>query len=261
MSFCDQCGTQLSAAAKFCAACGKAVGDAGAAPVTAPAPRSNRALMLILAVAGFLVIATCAAVATAYHLSHRLTATTAQITQGVADVGSIMPALPAATASAAGVPSVTASSDAALDSNRSVAAADGQCALFTKEELTRVLGDEFTHADADATGCTYKGEAPRQMVRTEARWKGGHKLVKEKSDAFAAMRQSMLNQHYSKTDIDTHVFPISRYPDVGDEAWVDLVNIVTARKGDAGIVLDLRYYHDSDELTRMMANAALSRLQ
>jgi hypothetical protein len=261
MPFCDQCGTQLSAAAKFCGNCGRAVGDTGAAPVIAPAPRTSRALMVIVAVAGFLVIATCVAVATAYHLSHRVTATMAQITQGVPDVSSIMPALPAATANAPAVPPVTVSSDPVLDSNRSVTAEDGQCALFTKEELTRVLGDEFTHVDADATGCTYKGEAPRQMLRVEARWKGGHKLVKEKSDAYAAMRQSMLNQHYSKTDIDTHVFPISRYADVGDEAWVDLVNIVTARKGDAGVVLDLRYYHDSDELTRMMANAALSRLQ
>jgi hypothetical protein len=218
------------------------VGAAGAA---------RRWLTLIVASAALLVIATCLAVGTAYHLAHRLTAATAQLTQGVPDVGSIMQALPAATTSDAGVPLAA----------RTVAAEDGQCALFTKEELTRVLGDEFIHADADATGCTYKGAAPRQMVHTEARWKGGQKLVKEKSDAYAAMRQSMLNQHYSKTDIDAHVFPISRYADVGDEAWVDLVNIVTARKGDAGVVLDLRYYHDSDELTRMMANAALSRLQ
>jgi hypothetical protein len=267
MPFCEQCGNPLSATARFCGACGRAVADAGGAPVSAAAPATRRWLTLRAAAAGLLVMATCLGVATAYYLSHRLTAATAQITQAVPQVGSIMQALPvaqslvAATTSAPGVPSDAASSSAGLDSNRSVAARDGQCALFTKEELTRVLGDEFTHADGDATGCTYKGDAPRQMVRTEARWKGGHELVKEKSDAYAAMRQSMLNQHYSKTDIDAHVFPISRYAEVGDEAWVDLVNIVTARKGDAGIVLDLRYYHDSDDLTRMMTNAALSRLQ
>jgi hypothetical protein len=50
------------------------------------------------------------------------------------------------------------------------------------------------------------------------------------------------------------------YPGVGDDGWVNLWNVVTACKGDAGIVLDLRYYHDSDHTTKMLANQALSRL-
>jgi hypothetical protein len=189
-----------------------------------------------------------------------------QITQGAGDpsamLGGLEKSLPDAQSTSSPTPPPTSAQagPVALEV-RHVSASDGQCALFTKEELTKVLGDEFTHADADATGCTYKGEAPRLMVRTEARWHGGVKLLKEKSDAYAGMRQSMLNQHYSKADIASHVFPISPYPGAGDEAWVDLVNIVTARKGDAGIIMDLRYYHDSDELTKLLTNTALSRLQ
>ena len=50
------------------------------------------------------------------------------------------------------------------------------------------------------------------------------------------------------------------YPGIGDEAWVDLINIVTARKADVGITMDLRYYRDSENLTKMLTNAALARL-
>ncbi len=71
----------------------------------------------------------------------------------------------------------------------------------------------------------------------------------------------MISQHYTKADIDSHIFPMMPYPGVGDEAWVNLWNVVTARKGDRGITIDLRYYHDSDDLTKMLANTALARLQ
>jgi hypothetical protein len=37
--------------------------------------------------------------------------------------------------------------------------------------------------------------------------------------------------------------------------------VVTARKGDVGVTMDLRYYHDSEELTRTLTNTALSRLR
>ena len=123
-----------------------------------------------------------------------------------------------------------------------------------------MLGTNFTHADADATGCTYKGDAPREFVRTEALWKGGRDLVKLKSDTNAALHQSMVNQHYTKAEIDAHAFPIVPYPGIGDEAWIDLINIVTARKADVGITMDLRYYRDSEDLTKMLTNAALARL-
>ena len=48
---------------------------------------------------------------------------------------------------------------------------------------------------------------------------------------------------------------------VGDEAWVNLWNVVTARKDDFGVTMDLRFYHDSEDITKMLANTALSRLR
>jgi hypothetical protein len=188
-----------------------------------------------------------------FYFSHGTGKNAEQVAQSLPDVANtLQSAEPQAPAVAA--------STARLDENKTVTAADGQCALFTKEELTRVLGTNFTHSDADATGCTYKGDAPREFVRTEALWKGGRALVKLKSDAYAGLHQSMVNQHYTKAEIDAHAFPIATYPGIGDEAWVDLINIVTARKADAGITMDLRYYRDSEEVTKMLVNAALARL-
>lgn len=48
---------------------------------------------------------------------------------------------------------------------------------------------------------------------------------------------------------------------MGDEGWINFWNVVTARKGDGGITIDLRYYHDSDDLIKMLTNTALARLQ
>lgn len=103
----------------------------------------------------------------------------------------------------------------------------------------------------------------RRVGRSERKRLGraGRKLVKAKSDTYMGLRQSMVNQHYSKADIDSHIFPMQPYPGVGDAAWVNLWNVVTARKGDPGITMDLRCYHDSDELTKMLASTALSRLR
>lgn len=260
MAFCEQCGTQLSETAKFCSSCGKPLGALASTQAVAPArKRSPRSKTLI----GFGVVAIfliSLGVGVAYYLFHRASAKSAESTQGLPDMDSMIKGLSGAGAQAA-APPVSTDTIPGLDSNKVVTPEDGQCALFTKEELSRVLETDFTHADADATGCTYKGDAPRLWVRTEATWKGGRKLVKAKSDGYKALRQSMVSQHYSKADIDSHVFPLSPYPGVGDEAWVDLVNVVTARKGDRGVTMDLRYYHDSDELTKMLTNTALSRLQ
>jgi hypothetical protein len=206
------------------------------------------------------------------YFSHGTGKNAEQVTQGVPDVAAVANALPSAWLPAAqsageqatqsGEPQAPAeaATTARLDENKVVTAADGQCALFTKEELTRVLGTHFTHAEADATGCTYKGDHPREFVRTEALWKGGRNLVKLKSDAYAGLHQSMINQKYTKAEIAAHAFPIVPFPGAGDEAWVDLINIVTARKADVGIVMDLRYYRDSEDLTKMFVNVALARL-
>jgi hypothetical protein len=40
--------------------------------------------------------------------------------------------------------------------------------------------------------------------------------------------------------------PIQPYPGVCDEASVNLWNVVTARNGNLGIVMDLRYCQNSD---------------
>jgi hypothetical protein len=39
MAFCENCGTQLSDAAKFCRSCGKTAGTGGASPVSTPSKR------------------------------------------------------------------------------------------------------------------------------------------------------------------------------------------------------------------------------
>jgi len=261
MAFCEYCGTQLSDTAKFCGSCGKAVGSGLASPLPVPSKRNDPATKVILGAVALLVLLGVGAV---FYFSHGRGKNAEQITQGIPDVAAVANALQSAvqqaTQSTGSQAPPVAATTARLDENRIVAAELGQCALFTKEELTRVLGTNFTHADADATGCVYKGDAPREFVRTEALWKGGRDLVKLKSDAYAGLRQSMVNQKYTKAEIDAHAFPIAPYPGAGDEAWVDLINIVTARKGDVGITMDLRYYRDSDERTKMFVNTALARL-
>lgn len=253
MTFCENCGTQLSDTAKFCTSCGKAVGSGLASPSPAPSNRSTPITKSILGIVALLILLGGGAV---FYFSHGTGTNAGKFTQGPPDIAAVSSALQRAGQQAPAV----AASTARLDENKVVTAADGQCALFTKEELTRVLGTNFIHSDADATGCTYKGDAPREFVRTEALWKGGRDLVKLKSDTYANARQSMINQHYTKAEIDAHSFPVVQYPGIGDEAWVNLINIVTARKDDVGITMDLRYYRDSEDLTKMLVNAALARL-
>jgi zinc-ribbon domain len=260
MAFCEDCGSQITEVAKFCAACGQPVREAVALPRSTPFKRRSFVLRFILVSAALLVLLGCLGVGTAYYFLHRSSKNT-EVTQGLPDLNSTVNALPNPAPKPPTTPMALPVPNGGLDENRIVISEDGQCALFTKEELTRVLGTNFTHADADATGCTYKGDAPRLWVRTEATWKDGRQLVKAKSDNYKSLRQSMINQHYSKEDVDSHVFPMQPYPGVGDEAWVNLWNVVTARKGDAGVTIDLRYYHDSDDLTKMLTNTALARLR
>jgi zinc-ribbon domain len=268
--FCENCGANLSDTAKFCSSCGKAVGAGVASPPPVASKRSEPATKLILGAVALLVLLGGGAV---LYFSHGTGKNAEQVTQGLPDVAAVANALQSAglqavqsagqqaTQGAEPQAPAVAATTARLDENKVVTAADGQCALFTKEELTRVLGTNFTHADADATGCTYKGDAPREFVRTEALWKGGRNLVKLKSDTYAGLHQSMVNQKYTKAEIDAHAFPIVPFPGAGDEAWVDLINIVTARKADVGITMDLRYYRDSEDLTKMFVNVALARLR
>jgi hypothetical protein len=254
MAFCENCGTQLSDTAKFCRSCGSATAGGGASSPATPSRHGNPITKSILGIVAVLVVL---GGGVAYYLANGIRKSADQVAQGLPDVAAVTNALQSAelqaaqdaarqvAQSAAPQAPVVAAATARLDENKVVTAADGQCALFTKEELTRVLGTNFTHVDADATGCTFKGDAPREFVRTEALWKGGRALVKQK---------------YTKAEIEAHAFPIATYPGIGDEAWVNLINVVTARKADAGITMDLRYYRDSEDLTKMLVNAALARL-
>ena len=262
MAFCENCGAQLSDGAKFCGACGNPAGAAVASPPSAqstlpssgPSTSSSPNKKLFLGAVALLVLLLVGA-GTAYYFLHRVTEAD-ELTQNLPDLGAVEKAVQTPAAE----PSAAPATPGAFDPNKAVTSDQGQCALFSKEELTRVLGTKFTHSEADATGCVYKGDAPREFVRTDAYWKGGRELVKLKTDTYAALHQSMVNQKYSKAEIASHLFPIAPYAGGGDEAWVNLINVVTARKGDVGIVMDLRYYRDSDDLTRLFVNTALSRL-
>ena len=296
MTYCEHCATQLSDGVKFCGACGTlaplgapmAEGlRSAAAPVK---PATSFMVKLLLTVYGIGLVLALAGIGSLFYMVQSAVPHDGQLARMLSDAAPLL--APAASAPVAGqsdtaalqrvladdgqiaravsdaqslltpatpAPGSSPGHTAAL-AKRQVSESDGQCALFTLDELTQVFGTKFTHATPDATGCSYKGDTPRLWVRSEARWKGGKDLVKERSDAYAGLRQSMVNQHYTKAEIDSHAFPITPYPGVGDEAFVNLWNAVIARKGDAGITIDLRYYRDSDELTKMVVNTALFRL-
>jgi hypothetical protein len=297
MTFCGKCGAQLTDGVKYCSACGSTV-SIGPVTVVAPPqavpvkPGTSFLVRLLLTVYGIGLLIALAGIGFLLHAVNNAPPLEARAGQalsgaaplaaltspapGNAEAGAILRdlqnALPLdgqaakallnaapAAAPAGNAPTVVQSNPAAL-TKRHVSESDGQCAIFTLEELTQVLGTKMTHATPDATGCAYKGDGPRMWVRSEALWTGGKNLVKERSDTYANLRQSMINQHYTKAEIDAHAFPITPYPGVGDEAFMNLWNVVIARKGDAGINLDLRYYRDNDDLTKLMANTALSRI-
>jgi hypothetical protein len=266
MTFCENCGAVLNQGAQFCRSCGTPAGQSPVSPTPAgivgpsvvalppQTKRRNPVLKISLGVLALLFLLACLGVAGAIYLSYGAHSRAGEVTQTPSDPKMLANAGPTTIQTSV---HLTPASDTAGQApatpaleNRRVTAKGGQCGIFTKEELSQVLGTNFTHADADATGCTYKGDAPREWVRTEILWKGGHKLVEDKRTAYNHLSHSM-----PKVSV-----PIQPYPGVGDEAWVSLWNVVTARTGDAGIVLDLRYYHDSSDTTQMLANQALSRL-
>ncbi|HLW48262.1 MAG TPA: hypothetical protein VKW09_10900 [bacterium] len=139
-----------------------------------------------------------------------------------------------------------------------VTAKDGQCGLFTKAELSQVLGVTFTHATEDATGCTYKGDAPREWMRVEILWTGGRAAVQQR----AAIYEDLI-----KGKPTGWVPPFQPVPGLGDRAIVNLVNAIQVEKGDIAFTLDLRYFHDLPDpnalipdSTKLLVNRALARL-
>jgi len=275
MAFCRNCGTSLNEATKFCGACGAPSGDGSPAVARdsnpaagAPAkPGMSSAMKILLTLFGIFVFVVLLGVGGLFYAGYRVHQKVQEVSQTSADPDTLLkqlsktlpnsvanslpnpagqtPANPSQPASAAQQDPVPIKLEA-----RHINKQDGQCALFTKEELTQVLGDTFTHADADDTGCTYKGDAPRQWVRTEISWRGGRKLVGNVKDAY----EFLLKRQPAKS------IPQQPFPGVGDEAFVNFINVVTARKGDVGVTVDLRYYHDSEDLTKQISNAALGRV-
>jgi hypothetical protein len=293
MAFCRNCGTQLHENVRFCGSCGVPAGEVPSAAVPGGTPGSGTGsaqagagptVKTLLAVIIVLLVVILGGVASALYFMHRAHQQVQQLTQTAPDAAALLNEIQKSSPnSAAGAGANRQSTGALLDTlqkslqqatanssaprplpaleKRHVSESDGQCSLFTKEELTKVLGDEFTHADADATSCTYKGDAPRLWLKTEILWTGGHKLLKEKADSVEFMRQSMRNQHYSKEQIATQEFPQGKpYPGVGEEGWINMWNVVIVRKGDRAVTLELQMYHDSDDTNRLLANTAISRV-
>jgi hypothetical protein len=269
MVFCRSRGISLNEGTKFYSSCGAPMGGSTPATgATAPAkPRMSSAMKILLAVFGIFVFVGLLGVSGIFYAGYRVHQKAQEVSQMAGDPDALLSEL-AKTLPNSGANSLPNLSRKASDNSsqlitaaqpdaapvklaaRHLAEKDGQCALFTKEELAQVLGDRFTHADADSAGCTYKGDAPRQFVRTEILWRGGRKMVGDVrgSYEFFAKRQ------------DPKSVPQQPFPGVGDEAFVNLWNVVRARKADVGVTIDLRFYHDSEALTKQIVNAALDRV-
>ena len=70
MAFCENCGTQISGAAKFCGSCGKLSGTVAASTFPTPSKRSNPIMKLIVAGVAFCVLLVGGAL---FYYSHRAT--------------------------------------------------------------------------------------------------------------------------------------------------------------------------------------------
>jgi hypothetical protein len=278
MAFCGNCGTALNGGTTFCSSCGALTAKASQAGVlddrtTGSGVTAVRkagmtpAVKIVLGLLCAFLLVALLGVGAIFYSGYRIHQKAQEVSQIAADgsmlLHQIAKALPDSGANTLPSPGGQASGSSSQPSGanqrdaappkldtRHITEKDGQCAVFTKEELTQVLGDTFTHADADATGCTYKGDAPRQWVRTEILWAGGKAALLQRKEAYADLARNM-----PKANI-----PIQPYPNAGDEAFVNLWNCVQARKGNVAVTVDLRYYHDNDSITRMLVNAAVDRV-
>ena len=265
--FCPECGAPLQPNQKYCSECGKAVpGTATPAPPAAshppgvpadrialPAPRSRLRRNLAFAGGGLALLALF--VAGFIHLNAR-----APKTAEMPPPGPQLPAQGGAAPPVVQTPAATPPQKPVEPPTevRHVTAKDGQCGLFTKAELTTVLGVTFTHATEDATGCTYKGDNAREWVRVEVLWTGGRRALQQRATAYDTL---------TKSNPKGWIPPFQPVPGMGDAAFVNLVNAVQVGKGDIAFTLDLRYFHDlSDpnalvpDSTKRLVNRALARL-
>ena len=167
MAFCENCGTQLSNGAKFCSSCGKPAGAGASSTPSTPSQTSNAKMKWIL---GGGVLLGLLGVGVALYFSHRASvsqtpeAQAAAIIKGIPDVSPILKALqsPAAQSPAATAASVThARRRSRREQNR-----------YSRSRPMRALQQGRAHSsarnqlhplDADATGCTYKGDAAARI--------------------------------------------------------------------------------------------------
>src|ERR1700726_1317261 len=93
MASCENCGTPLPDTARFCSACGKAVGSGVASPPPVPSKRSDPATKAILGAVALLVLLGGGAV---LYFSHGTGKNAEQVTQALPNVAAIANALQSA---------------------------------------------------------------------------------------------------------------------------------------------------------------------
>jgi hypothetical protein len=201
-------------------------------------------LKIVVAVLGFFALATVLAVGSCFYLTYRARQKARELGQAIT-----VPSPAPGPVQQQPTPAPQPPSQMAQEVSK-VTAKDGQCALFSKAELTQLLGTNFIDAAEDSTGCTYKGGAPREWVRVEIHWTDGRKQVALYRNAYENLKKSMPAANV----------PMQPFPGVGDEAYVNLWNVVHVRKGETAIDFDLRYYHDSTDQTKAVIEKALAKL-
>ena len=128
---------------------------------------------------------------------------------------------------------------------------DGPCALFTKEELSQILGANLTEVTSDSTGCNYKGPGRGEWVRYEITWKGGPQALQLRRFAYEELKKRLTPEN----------MPLQAVPNLGDEAYMTLTGILQVRRGDRAMMFNLMYFQGSPERTKILVDAAFARLE
>ena len=100
---------------------------------------------------------------------------------------------------------------------------DGQCALFSKAELSQVLEVNFAHVKGDTAGCEYRGDQRGEWMRGEILWIGGRAALQQKRELY---------EHFAKNAPPDLPPPIRRAQGLGDEAYLNVVNVFLVGRAD-----------------------------
>ena len=128
---------------------------------------------------------------------------------------------------------------------------DGPCALFTKEELSQILGAKLTEITSDSAGCNYKGPGRGEWVRYEIAWKGGREAIQPRRLAYQELKKRLAPEN----------MPLQSVPNLGDEAYLTLTGILQVRRGDRAVLFNLMFFQDSPERMKVLVDAAFARLE